>query len=157
MAEIRDWQIERFVLGELPPAEQQAVARAIAEDPALRARVDAIEASSRAILAAHPPRVAASIIRERLAAPPRPAAAWGRRVAFAAAASLAVVGAGLGVLRLREGSSTPRPRRASRAFGRTSVSSVRRRPGSKRSPKGRSPARETSCSSRTRPPAALSA
>ncbi len=103
MAEIRDWQIERFVLGELPRAEQQAVAQAIVEDPALRARVDAIEASSRDILAAHPPRVAAGVIRERIAAPPRAAAAWGRRVAFAAAASLAVVGIGLGVLRLREG------------------------------------------------------
>jgi hypothetical protein len=103
MTEMRDWQIERFVLGELPPAEQQAVARAIAEDPALRARVDAIEASSRDILAAHPPRVAAAVIRERIGARPPAAAAWGRRVAFAAA-SLVVVGAGLGVLRLREGS-----------------------------------------------------
>jgi len=87
MAEIREWQIERFVLGELPGAEQQAVARAIAEDPALRARVAAIEASNREILAAHPPRVAASVIRDRIAAPPPPTAAWGRRVAFAAAAS----------------------------------------------------------------------
>ena len=104
MTEIRDWQIERFVLGELPPAEQQAVARAIAEEPALRARVDAIEASSREILAAHPPRVAAAVIRERIGARAPASAAWGRRVAFAAAASLVVVGAGLGVLRLREGS-----------------------------------------------------
>jgi anti-sigma factor RsiW len=102
MAEIRDWQIERFVLGELSRAEQQAVARAIAEDPALCARVDAIEASNRDILAAHPPRVAAAVIRERIAARPPAAAAWGRRVAFAATASLAVVGVGLGVLRLRE-------------------------------------------------------
>ena len=103
MAELRDWQIERFVLGELPRAEQEAVARAIASDPALRARVDAIRASNRDILAAHPPRVAASVVRERLGDAPRLAAAWGRRVALAAAASLAVVGVGLGVLQVREG------------------------------------------------------
>jgi len=102
MSEVRDWQIERFVLGELPRAEQQAVAREIAANPALRARVDAIEASNREILASHPPRVAASVIRDRIAAPPPPTAAWGRRVAFAAAASLVVVGVGFGVLRLRE-------------------------------------------------------
>jgi hypothetical protein len=78
------------------------VARAITEDPTLRARVDAIEASNREILATHSPRVAASVIRERFAAPRLPSAAWVRR-AFAVAASLAVVGAGLGVLRLREG------------------------------------------------------
>jgi hypothetical protein len=104
MAEIRDWQIERFVLGELPPAEQEAMARAIAEDPALRARVGAIESSDREILAAHPPRVAAAVIRERIAAAPRaPAALW-RRVAFAAAAAVAVAGLGSSLLRLRESS-----------------------------------------------------
>lgn len=102
MAEMHDWQIERFVLGELPPAEQGAVARAIAEDEALRARVDAIEASDREILATHPPRVAASVIRKRLADQTSPSAAWKRRAAFAFAASLAVAGVGLGMLRLRE-------------------------------------------------------
>jgi anti-sigma factor RsiW len=90
MAEMRDWQIERFVLGELPPAEQEKVALAVASDPALRARVDAIEASSREILAAHPARAAASVIHERLSATASPAPSWGRRLAFAAAASLAV-------------------------------------------------------------------
>ncbi len=103
MAEIRDWQIEWFVLGELPPAEQQAVARAIAEDPAVRARIEAIETSNRSTLAAHPPRVAAAVIRERIADRSPAAAAWGRRVAFAAAVSLAVTGVGLGVSRLWEG------------------------------------------------------
>ena len=98
---MRDWEIEGFVLGELPPAEQEALARAVGEDPALRARVAAIEASNRAILAAHPARVAASVIRERFAPGPLPVP-WSRRLAFAAAASLAVVGAGLGLLRMRE-------------------------------------------------------
>lgn len=102
MAEMRDWQIERFVLGELPRSEQEALAQAIMEEPALRARVDAIEASNREILAAHPPRLAASVIGERLAARRLSSGAWVRR-AIAVAASLAVAGAGLGVLRLREG------------------------------------------------------
>ena len=101
MSDVRDWQIEGFVLGELPPAEQEALARAVAEDPALRARVEAIEASNRDILAAHPARVAASVIRERVAPAPRPVP-WGRRLGLAAAASLAVVGVGLGLLRMRE-------------------------------------------------------
>lgn len=101
MAEIRDWQVERFVLGELPPAEQRALARAAEEDPVLRTRIEAIEASNREILAAHPARVAAAVIRERLGAVPTRPAAWGRRLGIAAA-TLAVVAVGLGVLRLRE-------------------------------------------------------
>jgi hypothetical protein len=101
MADVRDWQIEAFVLGELPPAEQQALARAVEEDAGLRARIEAIETSNRDILSAHPARVAASVIRERVAAAPR-SLSWGRRLSFAAAASLAVVGVGFGVMRLRE-------------------------------------------------------
>jgi anti-sigma factor RsiW len=99
MADVRDWQIESFVLGELPPAEQEALARAVSDDAALRARVEAIQASNRDILAAHPARVAASVIRERIAPRPVP---WGRRLGLAAAASLTVVGVGLGLLRMRE-------------------------------------------------------
>jgi hypothetical protein len=49
--------------------------------------------------------VAAAVIRERIAARPPATAVWGRRVVFAAAASLTVVGVGFGVLRLREGSA----------------------------------------------------
>jgi anti-sigma factor RsiW len=101
MSDVPDWQIEGFVLGELPPAEQEALARAVAEDRALRARVEAIEASNRAILAAHPARVAASVIRERIAPAPRHAP-WARRLAIVAAASVTVVGVGLGLMRMRE-------------------------------------------------------
>jgi len=102
MAEIRDWQIERFVLGELPRTEQDAVARALAENPALRARVQAIEESNREILAAHPARLSARVIRQRAAAPRRAAGAWGQR-ALAVAASLAAVSVGIGVLSLHKG------------------------------------------------------
>ena len=98
MPEILDWQIERFVLGELSSPERELVARALAEDAAVRARVDEIEASNRAILAAHPPRVAASVVRERLAAARPSGLAWGTRI-LALAASLALVGVGLGLLR----------------------------------------------------------
>ena len=101
MTDVRDWQIESFVLGELPAAEQEALAGEVREDPALRARVEAIETSNREILAAHPARVAASVIRERLAPVPLPVP-WGRRLGLAAAASLTVVGVGFGLLRMHE-------------------------------------------------------
>jgi len=101
MTDVRDWEIEGFVLGELAPADQEALARAIGEDPVLRARVEAIAASNREILAAHPARVAASVIRGRMAATRRPVP-WGRRLAVAAAASVTVLGVGLGLLRMRE-------------------------------------------------------
>ena len=94
MAEIRDWQIERLMLGELSGPELEA----LAQDPALSARVQQLEASNREILAGHPPRVAASVIRERLAASRRTRAPWGR-LTLATAASLAVIGVGVGLLR----------------------------------------------------------
>jgi hypothetical protein len=97
---LRDWQVERHLLGELPAPEAAAVSRAIAEDPGLRGRVEALEASNRLILAAHPPRLAASVIRARAAATRPAAAAWGRP-RLLAAASLAVLVAGLAVLQPR--------------------------------------------------------
>jgi hypothetical protein len=100
MTPIGDWPLEQFLLDELPPAEHAAVARALAADPDLRARVAALEASNREILAAHPPRVAASVVRERVGASRD--AAPRRRPALAFAASLAVVAAFLGVLLPRE-------------------------------------------------------
>lgn len=91
MADLREWQIERFVLGELPGPEREAVARAIAEDPELRARVEALDASNREILAEHPPRVAATVIRERAEALRRwSLPAWGPAVALAACLAAAV-------------------------------------------------------------------
>jgi anti-sigma factor RsiW len=98
MAEIRDWQIERFVLGELPSLEKEAVARAIAEDPGVRARVEAIAASNRQILAEHPPRVAASVIRERASVSRRPVFVRGLRVVAVAASLAVVVAVAAGVL-----------------------------------------------------------
>jgi hypothetical protein len=100
MAEIPDWQLERFRVGELPRAEQDAIAGAVERDAALRLRVEALAASDREILAAHPPRLAAAVIRSRAASAPR---ARGRgRLVLAVAASLAVLGAGIGLLPLRD-------------------------------------------------------
>jgi hypothetical protein len=101
MVEIPDWQIERYVLGELPRPEQEDVARAVSEDAVLAARVTGIEESNRQILRAHPPRVAAALIRERSSAEGRPWPRWQQR-ALVVAASLAVVSAGLAALRPRE-------------------------------------------------------
>jgi hypothetical protein len=101
MVEVRDWQIERYVLGELSRPEQEELARAVSEDPVLGVRVTGIEESNRQILSAHPPRVAAALIRERSSAEGRRRPRWEQR-ALAVAASLAVVSAGLAALRPRD-------------------------------------------------------
>jgi anti-sigma factor RsiW len=49
-----DTTLWRFVDGELPPAEAEAVERAAAEDPALQARIDDMRALKRAVLAGAP-------------------------------------------------------------------------------------------------------
>jgi len=79
MVEVRDWQIERYVLGELSRPEQEELARAVSEDPVLGVRVTGIEESNRQILSAHPPRVAAALIRERSSAEGRRRPRWEQR------------------------------------------------------------------------------
>lgn len=96
----RDWQLERHRLGELPAPQAEAVAQALAADEVAAGRARAIEASDREILAAHPPRVAAAVIRARLASAARkPPAGIGWRSTLLALASVAVVAAGTLVLR----------------------------------------------------------
>jgi hypothetical protein len=54
--------LERYRLNELDAADRARVDAALAADPSVRERLDALEADDRAILAAHPPaRVAASV------------------------------------------------------------------------------------------------
>ena len=95
---VRDWEIERHLLSELPTAQSEAVARALATDGAVLARANEIEASDREILAVHPPHVAAAIIRERLAGERPTARRWLRPV-LALASAVVVVGAGSLLLR----------------------------------------------------------
>lgn len=99
---IPDWQLERFRLDELPPQEFEAVRAALEQDPALRQRLDALEASDREILARHTPRELAAAIRGRRAVassrstgllPTRPAF----RFAFAALCALVLVEVGIGL------------------------------------------------------------
>jgi hypothetical protein len=90
-----DLELERYCLGELPSGRAHAIQARLASDPALRARVEALERSSAEILAAHPPALAAAHIRARV---PDPAGArrsarvpsLGLATALAAAAALAM-------------------------------------------------------------------
>ncbi len=66
---VPDWVLERFLLGELPPERQAALAARATHDQALQARLQALQASNQAILEALPPRVVAAQV---LAPAPRP-------------------------------------------------------------------------------------
>ncbi|MFI4942949.1 MAG: hypothetical protein ACHP85_06785 [Burkholderiales bacterium] len=92
---IPDWQLERFVLGELPEFETRAVRQALARDPRLRERLWALERSCAEILDQRPARVAAAAIRERLAAeasgPGRPRGSFRSWAALAALVCAAAV------------------------------------------------------------------
>jgi hypothetical protein len=120
--------LERFRLGELPPGELAELRARAAVDAGLRARIEALELSDSAILAAHPPKDMARAIgsradRKRSAprtgspaagpviavpgpAPARsfPARPWFRRPAFAVPAGLALAGCLLLLLRIPPGS-----------------------------------------------------
>ncbi len=70
MERVTDYQIEAWLRGELDADRRAAVERAIAADPALAARVEALRSEDAAFLAAHPPDwfVAAVLDRNRAAA-----------------------------------------------------------------------------------------
>lgn len=63
---ISDLRLERYRLGELPPEESQAVARALDSDPALRVRLAELERSDQQVAAAYPAREMAATIRRRV-------------------------------------------------------------------------------------------
>jgi hypothetical protein len=86
------WQLERFLLDELPPDEAEAVWRAREADEQVSVRLRAIERSDAEILARHPPEVMAARIRARLGRANHDRATGGsRRTVLAAAASVAAV------------------------------------------------------------------
>ena len=60
-----DWKLERYVLGELPPEEMDKIRQAAQDNPALRARLDALNASDREILDRYPTGWATRQIREK--------------------------------------------------------------------------------------------
>jgi anti-sigma factor RsiW len=86
--ELPDWLLERLAAGELP-APEAARLRARLEAEGGLARLSALEASSREILAAHPPAaVAAEVQRRARRSEPAPA----RRLIFPSALALGVTG-----------------------------------------------------------------
>ena len=70
---LSDVQLERYRLGELPPDELEAIAARLADDPALRQRLSALEQSDREIATALPSAEMAAAIRRRSG---EPATAW---------------------------------------------------------------------------------
>jgi hypothetical protein len=105
---IRSWQLERYLLDELPPQEHQAIAAALRERADLRERLEDLRLSNDAILRERPPAVVAALVRARAAAtapsPGRPARLLAP--ALAALASLLVAST---VLVVHEREPAPRP------------------------------------------------
>jgi hypothetical protein len=60
---IPDWKLERYLLGELPEREFEAIRELEASDGALRGRIDALRADGAEILAAYPPERMAGRIK----------------------------------------------------------------------------------------------
>ena len=87
---IPDLLLERYRLGELPAEEADRVSRLLSEDPALRARQEALEQSDEEIARAYPAGWLAQRIRARLPAPAT-GAPFGWRVPLAIMATVALV------------------------------------------------------------------
>ena len=103
---VSEYYLERFVLGELPPEDAGEVERAATVDPRVRAALDAIDSSNRAILARYPAEDFKSGLLSRLEAaeggapglgrrffPERLAFPWKRSLAFASVAAALVIAA----------------------------------------------------------------
>lgn len=105
---IRDWQLERHRLNELPPEEAAFVAEALGRDEGLRQRLGEIEVDSRATLAEIPARGFAAAVRARAARtqPSRGGFAQTWRPALGAAATLALA---IGVVALWQPFRDPDP------------------------------------------------
>ena len=93
-----DWLLERIALGELPPEELAAARARLAQEPDGEARLAALEAENRAILAKLPPGAVAREVESRAAGARRVEAARGeprpfyrRTSAFILASALAAV------------------------------------------------------------------
>ena len=70
-----DWELERYLLDELPPTRLQQICAAVDTDPALQARLQALEASNQDLLQRYPAAWMAGRIQPRAArgkAKPRP-------------------------------------------------------------------------------------
>jgi len=81
-ARVPDLALERYQLGELPPAERDGLARRLESDPELRARLLALEQSDREVGRLYPPEWFAERLRARLASGGRSAVSMRRRPAL---------------------------------------------------------------------------
>lgn len=93
--EIADWQLERYLLRELPADEMRAVEQALGRDESLRRRLADLEKDTAATLAAHPPRVVGAAVRARLGGDARERQAWRTSLALAAPALAAALVLGI--------------------------------------------------------------
>ena len=94
----REWLLERYLLGELPPPERRRLERELRDDPGLRAELERLRRSGQRILDDYPAeRMVPEILKraERAAAPaaprPRLRLAWLAAPALVAAMLLLVV------------------------------------------------------------------
>ncbi len=100
-----DWLLEQYHLGELGPDQRARVELALANDPSVKGRLDALAADDQQVLASHPPaRVAASI----RAAAKAPTTAFGWRPALAGLAALTVTGVLVGLVLVDPGADDTR-------------------------------------------------
>jgi hypothetical protein len=63
--EIHDWQLERYLLGELPDGMKERIEKRIETDASVRRRLDALRASNREILSSYPPELMTGRIAKR--------------------------------------------------------------------------------------------
>jgi hypothetical protein len=62
--EIPDWQLERYLLGELPEELKEKIEKRLEKDTSLRKRLDALRASNQEILSSYPPELMAGRIEK---------------------------------------------------------------------------------------------
>ena len=65
---VRSWELERYLLEELPARRMQEISERIGKDEDLRREIDRLKASNAEILAMYPPRAMAAEIERKLSA-----------------------------------------------------------------------------------------
>lgn len=101
-----DWLLEQYHLGELAPEQRARVERAMATDPSVKSRLEALAADDQQVLASHPPARVAASIKTQAAAAPTKAFAW--KPMLAGLAALTVTGVLIGVVLVEPGADDTR-------------------------------------------------